>query len=202
MEKYTYQQTVEETMNQIASSKQGLSSSEVEKRKEKYGLNEIEQGDKKSVLTLFLENFKDPMIIILLIVAAIQIALGSIIESLVILAVVIVSAVITVVQEKQAEQSLDSLRSLSAPTANVIRDGKVVEVESKDIVPGDIIKLEVGDYIPADGRLFEAESLQVEEGALTGESVPADKELTVFEDDDIPLGDRANMVFRLSLIHI
>jgi len=200
MEKYTYQQTVEETMNQIASSKQGLSSSEVEKRKEKYGLNEIEQGDKKSVLTLFLENFKDPMIIILLIVAAIQIALGSIIESLVILAVVIVSAVITVVQEKQAEQSLDSLRSLSAPTANVIRDGKVVEVESKDIVPGDIIKLEVGDYIPADGRLFEAESLQVEEGALTGESVPADKELTVFEDDDIPLGDRANMVFSSTLV--
>ena len=199
MDKPTYQSSVDALLEEHNAKTEGLSSSEVERRQEEYGLNEIEQGEKKSILSMFLDNFKDPMVIVLLIVAVVQIALGQVIESLVILAVVIVSAVISVVQERKAEESLDSLKNMSAPTAKAVRDGEVKEIESKNVVVGDIISLDVGDYIPADGRLIEANSLQVEEGPLTGESVPANKELTDF-DEEVPLGDRANMVFSSTLV--
>lgn len=199
MEKNVYQQSIAEVLEHQQTSATGLSSSEVNKRQETYGLNEIKQGKKQSLISLFLSNFKDPMVIVLLIVAIVQIVLGDIIESAVILAIVIISAIITVIQERKAEDSLEALRNLSAPTTQVIRNGKQQEIEAKYIVPGDIIVMGVGDYIPADGRLIEAQAFQVEEGALTGESVPSDKELDTFE-KEVPLGDRSNMVFSSTLV--
>lgn len=199
MDKPIYQQTQQEVLDQFNTTTKGLSSSQAKEHQEKYGLNELKQEESKSTLQMFLDNFKDPMVIILLIVAGIQIALGEVFESAVILAIVILSAVITVIQEKKAAESLESLRNLSSPSATVIRDGKQQSIEAKEVVPGDLVTLEVGDYIPADGRLIEASSLQVEEGALTGESVPAEKALTDF-DEEVPLGDRANMVFSSTLV--
>lgn len=199
MDKPIYQQSLDQVMDHFQTTESGLTDSQAKDHLEKYGPNELEQQDQKSTWQMFFENFKDPMVIILLIVAVIQIILGEVIESSVILAIVILSAVITIVQEKKAAESLDSLRSMSSPTATVIRNGSQQTIESKDLVPGDIVTLEVGDHIPADGRLIEASSLQVEEGALTGESVPADKEVKEF-DQETPLADRANMVFSSTLV--
>lgn len=199
MDKPIYQQSPETLLEKLNSSKKGLTSSEAKSRYEKWGPNEIHQEKKKSTLKMFFETFKDPMVIVLLIVAIIQILLGEVIESIVILGVVLLSSVITVVQEKKAESSLQSLKSLSAPSAQVVRDHQILEIDSRDIVVGDIVLLDVGDYIPADGRLLAAESLQVEEGALTGESIPANKELTTF-DEEVPLGDQKNMVFSSTLV--
>lgn len=199
MDKPIYQQSQSDVMEAFQTSESGLTASKVSEHQEKYGLNEIHQEEKKSTLQMFLDNFKDPMVIILLIVAGVQIALGEVFESLVILAIVILSAVITVIQERKAAESLESLRNLSSPSATVIRDGKQQSIEAKEVVPGDLVTLEVGDYIPADGRLIEASSLQVEEGALTGESVPSEKSVTEF-DEEVPLGDRSNMVFSSTLV--
>lgn len=199
MEKPIYQQSQQEVMDYFQTSESGLTESQVKDHQEKYGPNELQQEEKKTLWQMFFENFKDPMVIILLVVAAIQIALGEVVESSVILAIVILSAIITVIQERKAAESLESLRNMSSPSATVIRDGKQQKIESKNVVPGDIVTLEVGDYIPADGRLLEASSLQVEEGALTGESVPASKTVTEF-DEEVPLGDRANMVFSSTLV--
>ena len=194
-----YQQSIDELKGQLNASEHGLSAKEAAQRLEQYGLNEISQGERKPLWQLFLSNFKDPMVIVLLIVAVVQIALGDIIESSVILGIVIISAIVTVIQERKAEDSLESLKNLSAPTATVLRNGTYQKIEAKDVVPGDIISLEVGDYIPADGRLLEAQTLQVEEGALTGESISASKEVTQF-DEEMPLGDRSNMVFSSTLV--
>lgn len=172
-----YQQSIDELKGQLNASEHGLSAKEAAQRLEQYGLNEISQGERKPLWQLFLSNFKDPMVIVLLIVAVVQIALGDIIESSVILGIVIISAIVTVIQERKAEDSLESLKNLSAPTATVLRNGTYQKIEAKDVVPGDIISLEVGDYIPADGRLLEAQTLQVEEGALTGESSLLQKKL-------------------------
>lgn len=199
MDKPIYQLTESDILKQFNTSESGLSDAQAKENQEKYGLNELNQEEKKSTLKMFLENFKDPMVIILLIVAFIQIALGEVFESLVILAIVILSAVITVVQEKKAAESLDSLRNMSSPTATVIRNGKQQSIDAKDVVVGDLVSLEVGDFIPADGRLINANSLQVEEGALTGESVPSEKEVTEFN-EEVPLGDRSNMVFSSTLV--
>lgn len=194
-----YQQSIDELKEQLNASEHGLSAKEAAQRLEQYGLNEISQGERKPLWQLFLSNFKDPMVIVLLIVAVVQIALGDIIESSVILGIVIISAIVTVIQERKAEDSLESLKNLSAPTATALRNGTYQKIEAKDVVPGDIISLEVGDYIPADGRLLEAQTLQVEEGALTGESISASKEVTQF-DEEMPLGDRSNMVFSSTLV--
>lgn len=199
MEKPIYQQSQSEILKQFNTSESGLSDAQVKEHQKKYGLNELNQEEQKSTLKMFLENFKDPMVIILLIVAVIQIALGEVFESTVILAIVILSAVITVIQEKKAAESLESLRNMSSPTATVIRDGKQRSIEANEVVPGDLVTLEVGDFIPADGRLIDANSLQVDEGALTGESVPAEKEVTELN-EEVALGDRSNMVFSSTLV--
>src|SRR5699024_4397278 len=199
MEKPIYQQSQSEILKQFNTSESGLSDAQVKEHQKKYGLNELNQEEQKSTLKMFFENFKDPMVIILLIVAIIQIALGEVFESTVILAIVILSAVITVIQEKKAAESLESLRNMSSPTANVIRDGKQRSIEANEVVPGDLVTLEVGDFIPADGRLIDANSLQVDEGALTGESVPAEKEVTELN-EEVALGDRTNMVFSSTLV--
>lgn len=199
MEKEIYQTSIDDIKNSLDVNDQGLSSQEVQSRIEKYGYNEIDEGEQRSTFTMFIDTFKDPMVIILFIVAIIQIALGEVIESIVIIGVVLFSSIITVVQEKKAQESLDSLRSLSAPSAKVIRNGEQVSIEAKELVPGDIIVLEGGDYVPADGRLISSNSLQIEEGALTGESVPADKEAKEIN-EVVGLGDQANMVFSSTLV--
>lgn len=198
MAKEMYQKEITEVMNEVNSSPSGLSQQEAAKRLEN-GLNQLKEAPKKSSLILFLETFKDAMVIVLLIVAIVQTIMGAHVESIVILAVLLLNSVVSVIQTKKAEGSLDALKSLSAPNANVIRDGKEQTVPAKELVVGDIVILEAGDYVPADGRLIEEGALKVDEGMLTGESTPAEKELGVI-DRTAPIGDRDNMVFSGTIV--
>ncbi|MCI5775503.1 MAG: cation-translocating P-type ATPase [Aerococcus sp.] len=175
----------------------GLSSSEADSRKEKYGANEITEGETRSTFQKFIDQFKDAMIIILLIAAGLSIVLeglNGLVDAIVILVVVIINAVLGVIQENRAEDAINSLREMSSPKAKVKRDGDTKSIDSRDIVPGDIVVLEAGDIVPADMRLITSNSLQVEEAALTGESVPVDKSTGIVE-ADAGIGDRVNMAF-------
>ncbi|MBT2731966.1 cation-translocating P-type ATPase [Carnobacterium sp. ISL-102] len=194
-----YQKDQKTILKELQTSPEGLQEAEVKKRQERDGLNELKQKEKDSVLKLFLSTFKDAMVIVLLIVAVIQMALGSVVESLIIFAVLMINSVISVIQTKKAESSLDALSSLSAPESKVIRNGIKITIPAKELVVGDIVILDAGDYVPADGRLLEAGSLQINEGMLTGESVPADKDIAVVE-KEVPVGDRSNMVHSGTLV--
>ncbi|XUC87310.1 calcium-translocating P-type ATPase, PMCA-type [Enterococcus sp. DIV1368d] len=198
MAKEMYQKEISEIMAEVQSSPEGLTQQEAAKRLEN-GLNQLKEAPKKSSFALFLDTFKDAMVIVLLIVAIIQMVMGAHVESIVIFAVLLLNSVVSVIQTKKAEGSLDALKSLSAPDANVIRDGKEQSVLAKELVVGDIVILEAGDYVPADGRLIEEGSLKVDEGMLTGESTPAEKELGVI-DRTAPIGDRDNMVFSGTIV--
>lgn len=183
----------------------GLSDEKVAERREKYGLNELQGAKKKSVFIKFLEQFKDFMIIVLILAAIISGVVGyiqgeGITDSIIIMIVVIVNAIIGVAQEKKAEKSLEALKKMSSYSAKVIRDGKLLVVPSKDLVPGDIVVLETGDYVPADIRLIEAVNLKAQEASLTGESVPTDKYANTILDPEVAIGDRTNMLFSSSLI--
>ena len=185
--------------------KQGLSSNQVQNNRELYGSNELTAKKKKSLLVKFLEQFKDFMIIILIIAAIISGIVGyyqgeGFTDTIIILIVVIVNAIIGVAQENKAEKSLEALQKLSSHVAKVIRDGKVTVVPSKELVPGDIVVLDTGDYVPADLRLLEAVNLKVQEASLTGESVPVEKQTEAIEQETVGIGDRVNMVFSSSLI--
>lgn len=193
-----YQKEILEIMAEVQSSPEGLTQQEATKRLEN-GLNQLKEAPKKSSFALFLDTFKDAMVIVLLIVAIIQMVMGAHVESIVIFAVLLLNSVVSVIQTKKAEGSLDALKSLSAPDAKVIRDGKEQSVLAKELVVGDIVILEAGDYVPADGRLIEVGSLKVDEGMLTGESTPAEKELGVI-DRTAPIGDRDNMVFSGTIV--
>lgn len=180
----------------------GLSAAEVSKRQQTYGPNRLQEKKKKSMLQRFLEQFKDAMIIILLIAAAISFGIACVegnpsefFEPLLILLIVIANAVMGVVQENKAEKALDALQNLSAPHARVLRDGKELRIEAAQLVPGDIIHLEAGDFIPADARLLQSSSLKSEESALTGESVPSEKDADTVLPAGSAIGDRTNMVF-------
>jgi Ca2+-transporting ATPase len=180
----------------------GLSAAEVSKRQQTYGPNRLQEKKKKSMLQRFLEQFKDAMIIILLIAAAISFGIACVegnpsefFEPLLILLIVIANAVMGVVQENKAEKALDALQNLSAPHARVLRDGKELRIEAAQLVPGDIIHLEAGDFIPADARLLQSNSLKSEESALTGESVPSEKDADTVLPAGSAIGDRTNMVF-------
>lgn len=194
-----YQRAIEELFEQTDSQQNGLSPEEAKKRLEENGFNEIAQKERKSLLALFIETFKDPMVIVLLIVAIVQVVLGETVESIVIFAVLLINSLLSVVQTRKAEDSLANLRNMAAPTAQVIREGDSMEIPSRELVVGDIVVLDSGDYVPADGRLIEAESLQVEEGALTGESVPSDKQVTTLT-EETALADRVNMVYSGTLV--
>ena len=181
---------------------QGLSAKEVIARKEKYGENRLQEKKKKSTFQRFLDQFKDAMIIILLIAAAVSFTLicveknwGELFEPGLILLIVILNAIMGVYQEGKAEKALDALKSMSAPHARVIRDGAEQVIDAAELGPGDIIKLEAGDFVPADARLLQSASLKSEEAALTGESVPSEKDASVVVDEKAPIGDRTNMVF-------
>lgn len=183
----------------------GLTLEEVENRRKQYGLNELKSARKKSFLQKFLEQFKDFMIIVLIIAAIVSGIVGvlqgeGITDTIIILIVVIVNAIIGVLQENKAEKSLEALQKLSDHASKVLRNGEITVVPSKDLVPGDIVILETGDYIPADLRLVEAVNLKSQESALTGESVPVEKETAKIEKEDVGIGDRTNMVFSSSLV--
>lgn len=184
---------------EVNSQKEGLSHKDAKDRLEKNGYNQLKEAPKKTSFALFLETFKDAMVIVLLVVAVIQIVMGSYVESLVILAVLLMNSVVSVIQAKKAEVSLDALKNLSAPDAKVIREGKEMSIPAKEVVVGDVVILEAGDYVPADGRLLDAGSLKVDEGMLTGESVPTEKNLEIIS-EIVPIGDRNNMVFSGTIV--
>lgn len=197
-----YNQEVNEVIQQQQTdAAKGLSNAEVKTRKEKYGLNKLEEGKKKSIIILFLQQLNDPLIFILIIAAIISGVLGELNDTVIIALVVILNAVIGLSQEAKAEKAMEALQKLTSPKAYVIREGETVEIDSVDIVPGDIIVLDAGRYIPCDMRLVESINLQVEESALTGESVPVHKNANlVITDENIPLGDKKNMAFSSTLV--
>ena len=194
-----YNQSVNEVLEETKSQFEGLSPKEVKNRQAKDGFNELKEKKKTSTWELFIDTLKDPMVIILLLVAFVQLFLGEFVESLVIFIVLMINSVVAVVQTKRAESSLDALRQMSAPSAKVLRNGEKTSIPARELVVGDIVSLEAGDFIPADGRLIDAQNLRVEEGMLTGESEPVEKFSDVIE-GEVALGDRKNMVFSSSLV--
>ncbi|HEM5949133.1 TPA: cation-translocating P-type ATPase [Streptococcus suis] len=196
-----YTQGEEQVLSSMESSLDGLSSDEASKRLADYGRNELDEGEKRTLLAKFLDQFKDLMIIILIAAAILTVITeGShgLTDAIIILTVVILNAAFGVYQEGQAEAAIEALKNMSSPVARALRDNHVVEVDSKDLVPGDIVLLEAGDVVPADMRLLEANSLKIEEAALTGESVPVDKDLSAVLAEDAPIGDRVNMAYQNS----
>ena len=184
---------------------EGLTSKQVEEKRQEYGFNELKAKKKKSLFVKFLEQFKDFMIIVLIVAAIVSGIVGymegeGITDSIIILIVVIVNAVIGVIQESKAEKSLEALQKLSSHVAKVVRNGKVEVVASRELVPGDIVVLDTGDYVPADLRIVEAVNLKSQESSLTGESVPVEKNSELIQDEKVGIGDRTNMLFSSSLI--
>ena len=206
MEKNWFSKTVTETSEYFKTDlKKGLNLEGVEESRKKYGINELKAKKKKTLLIKFLEQFKDFMIIILIIAALVSGIIGyieneGITDSIIILIVVIMNAIIGVAQESKAEKSLEALQKLSSHVAKVIRNGELIIVPSKELVPGDIVVLETGDYVPADLRIIEAVNLKVQEASLTGESVPVEKNIEAISDEKVGIGDRTNMLFSSSLI--
>ena len=194
-----YKETSEQTMKYFNTSIEGLSQSEAKKRLKENGFNELREKEKVPTWKLFIDSFKDPLIIILLVAALVQVFLGEIMESIIIFIVLILNSILSVIQTKKAESSLDSLKQLSVPHAKVIRDKHKITVLSKDLVEGDIVVLEAGDYVPADGRIIECQTFKVVEGMLTGESEPVLKHEDKIE-EDCALGDQKNMVFSGSMV--
>ena len=193
----------EEILNELQTNEtQGLTSVEAEERLKKHGNNELAGKKPESLLVRFLKQFADVLIIILIIAGVVSIIVepSEWIESLIIFIVILINACIGVYQENKAEKSLEALEKMSAPLCKVIRDGKVVQLSTKNLVPGDIVVFEAGDYIPADARIIEAVNLQVDESALTGESVPVEKHAELIEEDEVPLGDQKNMVFSSTFV--
>lgn len=190
-----YREPIQKVLNELEVTQQGLTEFEVQTRRKQFGYNELKEGKRKSAVQIFLEQFTDFLVIILMIAAIISVFLGEVQSSIVILVVVILNAVLGTVQQIKAEKSLDSLKDMAAPIARVLRDGQVAEIPSKEVVVGDIVILDAGDYVCADGRIIESYSLQINESSLTGESLPIEKMANVINEEDVALGDKKNMVF-------
>jgi len=190
---------VEEVFKEVQSSPSGLSSQEAASRLEKYGANTLQEGKKKSLLEKFVDQFKDFMILVLLVAAVVSMFAHSgepdPTDAIIILAVVLLNAILGVFQESKAEEAIEALKKMASPVASVLRDGHVEHVKGEDIVVGDVVVLEAGDVVPADMRLFEVNTVKIEESALTGESVPVDKDLVIPAGDEVGIGDRTNMAF-------
>ena len=195
-----YKQTPQQALETQKTSANGLSGQEAQARAQQFGPNQLAEGEKKGVLQVFAEQFKDLLVIILIIAALISAASGNLESTIVIIAVLILNAILGTVQYFKAEKSLESLKAMSSPTAKVLRDGKRMEIPSTQIVPGDIVLLEAGDMVVADGRILENYSLKVNESSLTGESEGVDKTADVIHADQVALGDQKNMVFSGSLV--
>ena len=213
--KKPYGQTQEEILEQLQTTEQGLTTQEAENRRKIHGMNKLDEPPKVTILQRFLQQLKDPMLIILLIAAAVSAGTTilhnmqnpenpeGLAEVFIILIVVLLNAILGVVQESKAEAAIEALQTMTAATCKVLRDGKQVVLHSDELVPGDIVILEAGDSVPADGRILESASLKIEEAALTGESVPVNKIAQVLElngDQEIPLGDRKNLCFMGSTV--
>ena len=203
-----YLSSFEDVLKEQSSSPDGLSSQEAAKRLEKYGKNKLKEGKKVPLWKRFLDELADPMIIILIVAAVISGITAayegeSFADVIIIMIVVIINAVLGVVQESKAEAAIAALQEIAAATSKVMRDGKIVTLRSEDLVTGDIVVLEAGDSVPADGRIIECASMKIEEAALTGESVPVNKIVNLLNLDgqkDIPLGDRKNMMYMGSTV--
>ena len=196
-----YTQGEEEVLKSLDTSVDGLSTAQAKERLDAYGYNELDEGEKRSLLSKFIDQFKDLMIIILLVAAALSViteGMHGLTDACIILAVVVLNAAFGVYQEGQAEAAIEALKNMSSPLARVRRDGNIVEIDSRELVPGDIVLLEAGDVVPADMRLLEAASLKIEEAALTGESVPVEKDITETVAADAGIGDRVNMGYQNS----
>ena len=198
-----HHQSKEDTLLSLAADMtRGLTSAQASEKAGQFGPNKLREKKKKTTLGRFLDQFKDVMILILLAAAVVSFVIACVeqnpkefFEPLLIVLIVILNAVMGVLQESKAEKALDALKSMSAPHARVIRDGEEKVIDAAELVPGDIIRLEAGDFIPADARLLHSVSLKSEESALTGESVPSEKDADAVVDEKAPLGDRSNMVF-------
>lgn len=198
-----HNETCRETVRKLASDETaGLTHTQVTQKREQFGENRLREKKKKTMLQRFGEQFKDVMILILIVAAVISFVIACMegepkefFEPVLILLIVVLNAVMGVMQESKAEKALDALKSLSAPHARVIRDGEETVIDAAELVPGDIIRLEAGDFVPADARLLRSVSLKSEESALTGESVPSEKDASTLVAENAPLGDRSNMVF-------
>ena len=208
--KKTYTQSAEEVLRDLGATPEGLTTAQAEERLAKYGPNKLKEAPKPTLMQRFLQQLKDPMLIILLVAAGVSALTGMLsgesewTEVIIILAVVLLNAVLGVVQESKAEAAIEALQTMTAATCKVLRDGKMVILHSDELVPGDVVLLEAGDAVPADGRIIENASLKIEEAALTGESVPVNKVLDTLGltegQEDIPLGDRKNMCYMGSTV--
>jgi len=208
--KKTYTQSSEEVLQQLGVTAEGLSTAQAQERLAKYGPNKLKEAEKPTLLQRFIEQLKDPMLIILMIAAAVSAATtfisgeNEIAEVVIILAVVLLNAILGVFQESKAEAAIEALQTMTAATCKVLRDGKMAVLHSDELVPGDVVLLEAGDAVPADGRIIENASLKIEEAALTGESVPVNKTLETLGlaegQDEVPLGDRKNMCYMGSTV--
>lgn len=205
-----YKLSVDETLNELNADSAGLSSERAAERLAQYGPNKLKEAEKPGFWKRFLTQLKDPMLIILLAAAGVSALTGAIAgesewaETIIILAVVLLNAVLGVLQESKAESAIEALQTMTAATCKVLRDGKMAVLHSDELVPGDVVLLEAGDAVPADGRIIESASLKIEEAALTGESVPVNKMLDVLgaaqKQADVPLGDRKNMCYMGSTV--
>ena len=208
--KKTYTQSAEEVLRDLGVGAEGLSTAEAQKRLQKYGPNKLKEAEKPTLIQRFIEQLKDPMLIILMLAAGVSALTGMLAgenewaEVIIILAVVLLNAVLGVIQESKAEAAIEALQTMTAATCKVLRDGKMVQLHSDELVPGDVVILEAGDAVPADGRIIENASLKIEEAALTGESVPVNKMLEALGmsegTDEVPLGDRKNMCYMGSTV--
>ncbi|MGF7431434.1 calcium-transporting P-type ATPase, PMR1-type [Thermoanaerobacterium thermosaccharolyticum] len=178
----------------------GLSTEEANKRLEKYGPNNLSEKNKRTVLSMLLDQFKDYMVIILIIASIVSLFLGEITDAVIILFIILLNAFLGMIQENNAEKSLESLKKLSAPVSRVLRDGKVIEIESQYLVPGDVVFLEAGNFVPADGRIIESANLKIDESALTGESIASEKIAGKLSDKNLNIGDRINMVYMGTIV--
>ena len=194
MSKEIWQKSRVELFRDLDCGEEGLTSAQAAERQARYGPNELQEGGKKSTLRIFLEQFADFIVIILILAAIVSAFTGELESTIVILAVITMNAILGTVQTVKAAASLESLKQMSAPTAKVLRDGQVVQIPGREVTVGDVVVLEAGDSVCADGRLLECASLKCAEAALTGESLPVEKELGEIA-GDVPLGDRKNMVF-------
>ena len=196
-----YNRNPEEAERELESNhSEGLSSTEAKKRLEEYGPNALEEGKKKSIWSKLAEQFLDPMILILIVAAVLSIILGEVSDAVIIMAIVVVNALLSIYQEGKAEQAIEALQKMASPNAKVYRDGSIVSIPSADLVPGDIVELETGDIVPADLRLVESANLKIEEASLTGESVPVEKDANITYDDVVEIGDRENMSFSSTIV--
>lgn len=191
---------IDEILNILNTTKTGLTKEEAKKRLAEYGLNELKSKKKKTPLIMLLNQFKDFLIIILIISAIIAGTLGKPIDSLAILAIVILNAIIGFLQEYKAEKAIEALKKISTPLTTVIRDGNPMSIPANELVPGDLVLLEAGQIVPADMRLIESVNLKIDESILTGESIAVEKDTKILTDDDLSIGDRKNIAYQGTIV--